>query len=83
MTKNDMEQLVNYRITELRHLYREYFDTTRSKSSGGATTMRSRTKKELDTLLLIQWLLQQCSNINLPDYLEAGFNRLVEPRKLK
>ena len=87
MDKEYMLTAIRGRITELEVQYRKYFDqeTGPSKTYYGAACMRSRVKKELDTLKLIQYLLLYCPNTMEIESAEltAVFDRLVEPRRHK
>lgn len=86
MNKAYMLEMVRQRIKILEAKYREYFDTNGpSKSISGAACIRSRIKKDLGVLQLLEYLLLYC-----PDTMEidnsnlcAAFDRLVEPRELK
>lgn len=85
MDREYMLQMIDERSSELEKRYREYFDTHSgpSKSKSGAAVMRSRIKKDLDLLSLLEYMLA-C----LPDtfgiddgVLINAFDRLVEPRR--
>jgi hypothetical protein len=87
MNKEYMLTLIRERIEQLEVIYRKYFDTENgpSKSYRGSACMRSRTKKDLGTLKLLEYLLMYC-----PDSMEIeseeitkAFDRLVEPRRLE
>ena len=87
MDKKYMLIAICNRIAELEKQYRKYFDqeTGPSKTYYGAACMRSRIKKELETLKLIQYLLMYCPDTMEIDSAEltAVFDRLVEPRRHK
>lgn len=87
MNKEYMLNLIQFRIKELEKIYRVYFDTENgpSKSVTGSACLRSRTKKDLGTLRLLEYILKHCSDtITLDDEeLVIAFDRLVEPRRLK
>ena len=86
MNKDDMLALIRIRISELESEYRKYFDTDNgpSKSYSGSACLRSRVKKDLGTLKLLEYLILRCADsviLNIEN--EAAFNRLVEPRRLR
>lgn len=84
MDKEYMLQTIKIRIKELEKKYREYFSTDNgpSSSKSGAACMRSRIKKDLDVLKLLEALLMYCPATMVIDNenLERVFNRLTEPR---
>lgn len=87
MNREYLLQVVANRIKELQVEYRKYFDTDNgpSKSFSGAACIRSRIRKDLGTLKLIQYLLEYCPDtmvIESKDIIDA-VDRLVEPRKLR
>ena len=87
MNKEYMLALTRERIAQLEAKYREYFDLDNgpSKSYSGASCIRSRIKKDLGTLKLIEYLLVYCPDsmsIESDDITQA-FDRLTEPRRLK
>jgi hypothetical protein len=87
MNKEYLMNLVRQRITELESAYRSYFDLDNgpSKSYSGAACARSRIKKDLGTLRLLEYLLMYCPDSMTIDNQEIcdAFDRLTEPRKLK
>ena len=86
MNKEDMLALIRIRIEELESEYRKYFDTENgpSKSYSGSACLRSRVKKDLGTLKLLEYLILRCDgSVTLNEENEPAFNRLVEPRRLK
>lgn len=87
MKKDYLLRMIRQRITELETKYRDYFDldTGNSKSYSGAACMRSRIKKDLGTLKLLECLVMYCPNTMRLDNQEIcdAFERLVEPRILK
>lgn len=87
MNKKYLLELVQARIKQLQDEYRSYFDLENGpcKSYSGAACMRSRCKKDLGTLQLLEYLLMYCPDnmeIESQDICDA-FDRLVEPRRLK
>lgn len=82
-----MLEMLRQRIKILEINYRKYFDTDigPSKSKSGAACMRSRIKKDLEVLKLIEYLLMYCPDTMSIDSSSicAAFDKLVEPRELK
>lgn len=87
MNKSYMLEIIRQRIHELQAKYREYFDLDNgpSKSYSGAACSRSRIKKDLGTLQLLEYLLVLCPDTMLIDDQEIcdTFDRLTAPRRLK
>lgn len=87
MNKEYMLRLIKERIAQLEKKYREYcnIDSGPSRTYSGSACMRSRVKKDISTLKLLECILFYCPDsmsVNNPDAEEA-FDRLVEPRRLK
>lgn len=88
MNKQYLLAAIRQRIAQVESEYRKYFDLENgpSKSYSGASCMRSRLKKDLGTLRLLEYLVLRCpDDMTLPDNdeLVKAFDRLVEPRRLK
>lgn len=87
MNKEYMLSVIKERIKALESEYRKYFDLDNgpSKSYSGAACIRSRIKKDLGVLKLIEYLLVYCPDTMeiVNDELCNVFDRLVEPRRLK
>ena len=86
MNKDYLLRVIRERIKQVEEEYRKYFDLENgpSKSYSGAACIRSRLKKDLGTLRLLEYCICHCSSITLDnDDLINAFDRLVEPRKLK
>lgn len=87
MNKEYMLRLIKERIAQLEKKYREYCntDTGPSKSYMGSACLRSRVKKDINTLKLLECILFFCPDSMTIDNAdaEAAFDRLVEPRRLK
>lgn len=87
MSKKYMIEATNFRIKELEKEYRKYFDTDNgpSRSLSGAACIRSRIKKDLGILRLLDYLLKFCpENMQVTDAeMMQVFDRYTEPRKLK
>lgn len=87
MNKEYILNMVRARIKQVEEEYRRYFDLENgpSRSYSGAACARSRLKKDLGMLRLLDYLVRHC-----PDTLQIdnedlcnSFDRLVEPRELK
>lgn len=86
MNKEYLLSVIRQRIKQVESEYRKYFDLENgpSKSYSGAACMRSRLKKDLGTLRLLEYIITNCNDITLDDdELCNAFDRLVEPRRLK
>lgn len=86
MNKEYLLSVIKQRIKQVESEYRKYFDLENgpSKSYSGAACMRSRLKKDLGTLRLLEHIITNCKDITLDDDdLCNAFDRLVEPRRLK
>ena len=76
-----MLQMLKIRIEELEKKYRMYFDTDSgpSKSKSGAACIRSRIKKQLGVLKLLEHIILRSSIVTIDnDDLCAAFMKLVE-----
>lgn len=85
MNKDYLLTQIRARIEQVEVEYRKYFDLENgpSKSYSGAACSRSRLKKDLGTLRLLEYLIIRCPDtMELIDSLVEAFDRLVEPRKL-
>lgn len=87
MDKDFILKQIKARLDELIKKYREYCDTENgpSRSTSGSACLRSRTKKDIDTLKLIEYLVMWCpSSFEIDDEeIENIMNRFLEPRRLK
>lgn len=87
MNKEYMLALIRERIEQLEAKYRSYFDLDNgpSKTYYGSACLRSRTKKDIDTLKLLEYLLMYCPNTMIieNENLIKAFDRLTEPRRKK
>ena len=87
MNKEYLLSMVRTRIKQVEEEYRKYFDLDNgpSKSYSGAACIRSRLKKDLGILHLLEYLIMYCPDTMQIDNEDLcnSFDRLVEPRKLK
>lgn len=87
MEKEYLLKVIRLRIKQLEEEYRKYFDLTNgpSKSYSGAACIRSRLKKDLGTLHLLNYLVTLCPDTMCIDNTDlcSTIDRLVEPRRLK
>ena len=87
MDKEYMLNTIRARLKQCETLYRSYFstDTGPSKSASGAACMRSRYKRDIELLKLLEYLVMYCPDNMLIESADiiAAFDRITEPRRLK
>ena len=87
MDKQFLLEAIKTRIEELVKKYRSYCDTENgpSKSTSGSACLRSRTKKDMDTLKLLEYLIMWCpDSFEITDKeIQDIMDRYIEPRRLK
>lgn len=84
MNKEYMLAKVRQRLEEQMINYRNLCNGTgRSKTYAGSAVNRSKVKKEIQLLQLLEYLLMYCPDTMMIDNQELtdGFDRLVEPRR--